>query len=181
AMGPRASRGEELPHLVDGQVEPLVAVVLAIARVPGVALRGAPHLSGGLGVPTEGDRSALGAKGRVRAGQRTRAGVENSVRVDGKEPDPELLEHRLDSGRVPAFRKPHPFRSAAEVPLELAYGGPDLRPPRRGAETHERQVSVGRAGGGPPDLPRLEEGADGGDAVAAVSGLELLDAMRAKL
>src|SRR5439155_12987998 len=170
---PRSARGQELADLLHRKVEPLVAIILAVGRIPWITLGRAPHLPGGIGVPPKRQYTGLGEKRSVGAGKRARAGVKDPVRVHDEEADPELREHRFHAGRVPALGKPDSFGPAPEMALEFPHRRADLGAPRRRAEAHERQESVGRAARDEPDRPCIEERAERRDDVPPVSLLEL--------
>src|SRR5436309_773112 len=171
---PGAARGQETADLLDRKVETLVAIVLAVERVPRIALGRAPHLPRGIGAPSESEYAALGAEGGVRAGKRSRTGVEDPVGIDDEEADPELREHRFDAGRIAALGEPDSFGPAAQLALELPHSRTDLSAPRRRAQAHERQESMGRAARDEPDRARIGHRAKRRRKVPPVALLELV-------
>ena len=110
------------PDVVHRQVEADVAVEVAVVRVAGVAVLGAPHLLGRLGVAAESGHAARAVERRVDAVDRTAIGVEDAVRVDEEVADARFAQQLVDAGDIAALAQPHAPRAAAEV-LLVEVGG----------------------------------------------------------
>ena len=78
-------------HIVEIQIEPDVAVKIAIARVAGVTLVLAPDLPRGIEVAPEGGDAVWREDRCERAVARTRLGVQDAVRVEDEPADVRLL------------------------------------------------------------------------------------------
>lgn len=123
------------------QIEPAIAIELAIIRMPGVTDFGAPDLSGAFEVTREsGDAAGRddGSEGTVARG---RIALGESMRFEDEEGDAIFGEQCVDPGDESAFGEPDTAGSASEMFFIIIDGDADLRASSL-IGRHERQEAV---------------------------------------
>ena len=151
------------------EVEPDVAVEVAVHGVAGVSLLGAPDLLAALDVPPERGDAGAAVDGGVHAVERARLGEEDAVRVHEEEADP-LLAHQLVHARhVAALAEPHPLRPPSEEALVEVGRRVNLRAERRPVAIEEREERVRRRARDDFEAPRVLQRAEAPHEVALVA------------
>ena len=159
---PDALRVHVRADVVHRQVEADVAVEVAVERVAGVALLGAPHLLRGLGVAAEGGHAGGAVDRRVDAVHRRPVGVLQGVGVDQEVADAGLAQQLVAARDVAALAQPHAARAPAQVLLVEVRRGVDLGAHGRPVAVHHGEEGVGGGRGDdlhPPRVLQLAEGA----------------------
>ena len=155
--------------VLERQVEPDVAVEVAVVPVAGVAVACAPHLTGGLGITPERCHAGPAIEWRVGAVARGAVGQQDAVGVDEEVADRRLAQQLVDAGNVAAFREPHPPRTAAEVALVQVGGDVHLGAQRCPVAIEKRKERVGGRRGDDLESTRLLEAAKGPHQVPLVA------------
>ena len=119
-------RRQIAPNIIEVEVKPDVAIEIPVTRIARITLLPAPDLFGGLEVAAERG-NALGCKNRRKhAVTRTRACVQDAVRIHDEPADVRLLQDTFHAFRVSAFRQPDAGRIAIETTPVLIARDEDL-------------------------------------------------------
>src|SRR5439155_3438491 len=109
-----AGRGEVGAAVLVVEIEADGAVEVAIPEVARIALLGAPHLLGAVGVATEGGHAGFARDRRVHAVDRAGTGMRDAVRVDEEVAESRARELGVEAGLVGAFGQPEALGRAPE-------------------------------------------------------------------
>jgi len=148
-----------------------VPVELAVDRVAGVAVLGAPDLHRAFRVARERRHAARRVHRRVHAPPRPRNGVGEGVRIDEEEADVLRRQIAIDPRGIPALGQPDAAGVPAEMHPVMHAGDLDLRADRLLVD-HQGQKPVGSAAGDDLHRPRVLQALEGADQVPAVSIVE---------
>ena len=155
--------------VLEWQVEPDVAIEVAVVPVAGVTVAGAPHLPGGLGITAECCHAGPAIERRVGPVHGGAVGQQDAMGIDEEIPDRGLAQQLVDSGNVAAFREPHSSWTAAEVALVQVGRDVHLGAQRCPVAIEKRKERVGGRRGDDLESTRLLQAAKGPHQIPVVA------------